>query len=166
MNFTDWILISALLTIVALFLIFLAGAAIERRRYRRVVRGFSLLEMLICLFIIEAVACMALPNAKTLSAYMARNGALQRVTTVRNAAGALAVCAAQQTLCPGVAPLIPAPGVLQTQSYTYTFAGDSGAWNYTANPKVMPNRSFYADQTGLIRFSDTGVAGSNSQILQ
>lgn len=127
-------------------------------------RGFSLLELLVVMFVVEILAAAAFPNTHQIDLYMKRRVALQQVQRVRDAQSALAICAASNQPCSGVAALIPAPGAIRSQGYTFTFTQSGAAWTYTAAPADGDAYLYFVDQTGVIRWSNGGIVNATSPI--
>ena len=133
-------------------------------------RGFSLLELLIVCAIILIIVSISMPNAAAMIRAWNNKQAYQRISTVSNAVAALAICNAAHQSCPGVAPLIPYQGTMQTTTYTYIYNAnywDQGSWwSYVAIPIDPTGRSFYVDATGIVRYKDGGTADWNSPVYQ
>ncbi|SRR5258708_3087528 len=128
-------------------------------------QGFTLLEMMIVVLIITIIAAIAMPNAQAVMRAANSWEAKKRVIAVRDANNAVNMCAANNMSCPGVTLLVPAPGSVSTQSYTYTYDGTSTNYHFTAYPKDPGATAYYADSSGLIRCA-TGTATVGSPICQ
>lgn len=85
-------------------------------------RGFSVLELVIAMFVATTLLAMALPNAQTLTRYAQRRQALTQVQTVAQAEATLATCQAIRppVACP-IPSTIPSVGSLTTGGYQFTF---------------------------------------------
>ena len=152
-------------------------------------KGLSLIELLIVVAIILIIAAIAIPNL--LKARISANES-SAVGTVRTISTATVQYSAQ---CPNlgfpanVTVLGPGPGdctgagiidaVLVTNTKSgYNFAYAAGAANaagvittytYNANPinrGITGQRSFYLDQTGVIRYNQTAAAAAGDLALQ
>jgi prepilin-type N-terminal cleavage/methylation domain-containing protein len=130
--------------------------------------GFSLLELMICCLIVTILASIVAPSPVAVKRMMDGRGARNRVQAVRDANLALAICNANKVSCPGVAPIIPADGTVTVAgTYTYSYSTNGAWWTFSAWPAVPAgNRSYYADSTGILRYSDTTVADWASPQLQ
>ena len=153
-------------------------------------KGFSLIELLIVVAIILIIAAIAIPNL--LKARISANES-SAVGTVRTISTATVRYAAQ---CPNlgfpaaVANLGPGAGDCGAAAIVdqvlvggtksgYNFVYAPGAANpagvvttYTYNADPIPprgvsgQRSFYLDQTGVIRYNQTAAAGPGDLALQ
>ena len=127
--------------------------------------GFGLIELLVALAIFGVLASLAVPNSVELVRYELRHQALVQVRMVRNAEAQLAICAAQNLPCPGVAAQIPTQGSVTTGGYVYVFAANGPMWSYTAAPIAEPNSSYYTDESGSIHVDDNGGTATNASPL-
>jgi type IV pilus assembly protein PilA len=151
---------------------------------RRRDKGFSLIELLIVVAIILIIAGMAIPNllrskigpneASAVASLRTLNDACVMYSTTYGgypaALGNLATATAQNTQASSAAAdMIPpdlATGTKSGYLFTYTKgetdpAGNVLTYSITAVPVVSGTtgqRSFYTDQSGLIRASSNGAA--------
>jgi prepilin-type N-terminal cleavage/methylation domain-containing protein len=144
-------------------------------------RGFTLIELMIVIAIIAIIAAIAIPNL-----IEARKGANEA-----SAIGALRTVASAQALYQSGGKEVT--GSPQTPIYASTMAklstqglvdnvlgggtksgysfsmlgGDSNSWSCQATPSSgnSGTRSFYVDQTGVILFTNSGVAAPGSPAL-
>jgi type IV pilus assembly protein PilA len=152
-------------------------------------KGFSLIELLIVVAIILIIAAIAIPNL--LKARISVNES-SAVGTVRTISAATVQYSAQ---CPEwgfpvtVGMMGPGPGdcagagiidavVVTNTKSGYNFAYAPGAANaagaittytYNADPVnrgITGHRSFFLDQTGVIRYNPTAAAGAGDLVLQ
>jgi type IV pilus assembly protein PilA len=144
------------------------------RRHRSHEQGFSLIELLIVIAIILIILSIALPQMSKSQIYareMAAKANIKQINTVQvqyqstygqyatslsqlgppATAGAAEDAQASNLLPPGLASG-------SSNGYNYTLSGTPTGYSVIAVPKVYNNtgrRSFYSDQTGVIRESTT-----------
>jgi type IV pilus assembly protein PilA len=151
--------------------------------------GFSLIELLIVVAIILIIAAIAIPNL--LKARISANES-SAVGTMRSVSTGAVQYSAQ---CPNlgfpanVTVMGPGPGdctgagiidavvVTNTKSgYNFVYAAGAAnaagvitAYTYNADPinrGITGQRSFFLDQTGVIRYNQTAAAGAGDLALQ
>ncbi|MBN1444389.1 MAG: prepilin-type N-terminal cleavage/methylation domain-containing protein [Planctomycetes bacterium] len=128
--------------------------------------GFTLIELMIVVAIIAIIAAIAIPsllNARKAGNEASAISSLRTLTTVNEQ-----YRTRFQTYSDTLANLSNATyidsvlGAGQKSGYTFAYANPSiNTWNCTADPTdpgVTGDRYFFADQTGVIRFSATGTA--------
>jgi type IV pilus assembly protein PilA len=151
---------------------------------RRRDKGFSLIELLIVVAIILIIAGMAIPNLLRSKIQPNEASAVQSLHTLTDACvmysntyggypaalGDLATATAQNTQASSAAADLISPdlasGTKAGYLFTYTKgqtdpAGNVLTYSITAVPVVLGTtgqRSFYTDQSGLIRASASGAA--------
>ncbi len=158
-------------------------------------KGFSLIELLIVVAIILIIAAIAIPNLLRSRMAANEASAVGSVRTINTAeityssaypdvgftltlsrlAGPTATCAtggagatsAQSCLIDNVL------GAGKKSGYTFTLAGTAATpqTTYTLNADPVSRgssgqRSFYTDQTGVIRYNQTAAASSTDNPLQ
>ena len=141
-------------------------------------KGFTLVEIMIVVAIIALLAAIAIPNllrARLNANETAAMAALHTIASVCTAyhdvnytAGTSTHTYPIQLSDLGAAHNAPGPAyidpVLETgtkQGYTYTFAGAENAYTCLASPvtvNVTGERSFFVDQTGVVRWHLRGAA--------
>ena len=144
-------------------------------------KGFSLIELLIVVAIILIIAAIAIPNL--LRSRMAANeaSAVGSIRTINTSAVTYSSTYPANGYPPslgsmgGAAPCVAAPAnaclldqvlALGTKSgYTFTWIGDgatpSVGYSIVAIPTAVGGsgqRSFFSDQSGVIRYNTSGVA--------
>jgi type IV pilus assembly protein PilA len=155
------------------------------RQRRQFERGFTLIELLIVIAIILIILSIALPQMSKSRMYGQEVKAVAEIGTIQKAEvqyysefnkyGTLAQlgppssAGAQEG--PDAAGLIPA-GLASGSSggYNFTVTVTAGGFQATAVPKVFGStgkRSFYSDETGVIRENRTqDAATANSPAIQ
>lgn len=114
-----------------------------------------LLEMLVALAILMVILAAAIPNAIQILRDRQQMEAQQQVLLVFRAQSTIVICYNTPgcTPSPGLVALIPAPGNLTMNNYTYTFVyvGD-GNWSYQATPHVSGTgeTTYFINQTGVL----------------
>jgi prepilin-type N-terminal cleavage/methylation domain-containing protein len=134
--------------------------------------GFTLIELMIVVAIIAIVAAIAIPslaNARMSANEASAISSLRTLTTVgeqyRTRFG---------TYASGMAPLLGAGYIDDNlasgtkSGYDFFYAGGAATWVCLANPRfpgTSGTRYFWVNERGVIRFSDTPVAGSSDPPL-
>jgi len=125
-------------------------------------RGTALLlELLICLLILQIVFVMTAPSALQMMRFDQSQQAKKRVLQIRDAEMTLANCAAFNCNAVLVGAVIPPVGQQQIGNYTYRFETDANTWSITAIPDDPNNWAWFADQSGILR-GEVGVANASS----
>ena len=158
-------------------------------------KGFSLIELLIVVAIILIIAAIAIPNLLRARIAANEASAVESVRVINTAevsysaaysdlgfAAALSNLAGPQTICSGSSPaptsstsciLDDLVGGGTKSGYTFTAVGSGGPPNtvfaVNANPikrGQSGQRSFYSDQTGVIRANQATTATSADRPIQ
>lgn len=147
---------------------------------KRSQRGFSLIELLIVVAVILIIAAIAIPNL--LKAKIAANeaSAVSSVHAILTAEITYSASSSPSTYSPTLLDLGPgkgdyidsvlASGTKSGYNFTYATIGAApyGAFTLNADPMVRVvtgQRSFFSDQTNVIRFNDTAVAAATDPPL-
>ena len=141
-------------------------------------KGFSLIELLIVVAIILIIAAIAIPNL--LRSRMAANeasavGSLRTLNTAAvqyNTTYGIGFPAALTDLGPAATATSTAADLIDSvlasgtkSGYTFTWSGGGDTYNITGAPTTVGTtgqRTFYTDQSGVIRGDATGTADANS----
>lgn len=136
-------------------------------------RAFTLIELMVVVTVIAIVAALAVPSL--LGARKSGNeasciGSLRSLTTVneqyrtRFRSYANNMTSLETT---GYIDSVLAGG--SKSGYDFFYSGGINLWICLANPRFVGttgDRYFRADQTGVIRFSTTGVAATSDQPIE
>ena len=141
-------------------------------------KGFSLIELLIVVAIILIIAGIAIPNLLRSKMVANEASAVGSLRTLNTSVVAYFITynqfpTALSDLGPSTTPSSSAADLIDSvlastkkSGYTFTWAGNAGlSYSIVAAPTsagVTGQRSFYTDQTGVIRVNSSGTAGSSS----
>jgi type IV pilus assembly protein PilA len=141
-------------------------------------KGFSLIELLIVVAIILIIAAIAIPNLLRSKMAAHEASAVGSMRTLNTSAVAYSITYGSYPLTiaalgPSTTPTSTAADLIDSvlaggtkSGYTFTWTGNAGL-SYTlagapTSPGVTGQRTFYTDQTGVIRANASGTAGSAS----
>ena len=136
--------------------------------------GFSWVELLVVLGILSIIAAIAIPRLHEAEISGNESAAASSVRTIVTAQTAFYVTCgnglyASNLQALNIATLIDT--VLASgykEGYSYNCTGGADTFTVTASPQVVGEtgrKYFYADESGVIRFSEDGPADSSSQVL-
>ncbi len=142
-------------------------------RMRSSREGFTLIELMIVVAIIAIIAAIAIPsllNARKSANEASAISSLRTIVTVneqyrtrfQSYPANLAALEAQGYIDSNL-------GSGSKSGYDFFLGGGSAAWVCLANPRFpgdTGDRYFFADQTGVIRFSTSGVAGGSDPPIE
>jgi type II secretory pathway pseudopilin PulG len=127
--------------------------------------GYSLLEALVALLLINLLLCMAAPVAVQMARFEKMKSAKARVQIVSRAQAEIVRCersseTATVLMCDK--SFLP-QGTVVIDQYLYTFVVTGNSWAYTAIPRDPENVAFYVDESGVLR-SAKGTANIDSPV--
>jgi type II secretory pathway pseudopilin PulG len=117
--------------------------------------GFALLlELMITCMVTTILMAMAVPAFMQMRAATYQEAAESQVRTIGRAQAAVALCSVSNCSAQAVVGLIPAPGTVQMQGYSFVMVGGAN-WTYTAVPlsTAAGHYQFYVDQSETVRCS-------------
>jgi prepilin-type N-terminal cleavage/methylation domain-containing protein len=137
-------------------------------------QGFTLIELMIVVAIIAIIAAIAIPsllNARKAGNEASAISSLRTLTTVNEqyrtrfrdpAAGIGYTDSLANLLAAGYIDDVLGTGAKSGYTFTYVLTNEN-EWNCTASPQALAttgDRSFFVDQTGVIRGWDANVNGN------
>ena len=137
-------------------------------------RGFSWIELLVVLVIMGIIAAIAIPRLHEAEMSGNESAAISSLRTIVTAQVAYNITSGTGNYSSDLATLSNATlidSVLGTgikEGYVYTCTGNEDFFVVTAAPQVPEQtgrRYFFADQSGVIRYSTDGPATVSSQAL-
>jgi prepilin-type N-terminal cleavage/methylation domain-containing protein len=120
-----------------------AEALVNRPRVKAA--GFTLLEMMVVLAIITIIVSIAAPNPQTVLQQLRQHQAYTETQQVQQLEVTAANCAANKQPCASINNLLPKPGTMTYQGYSFTFAQSDQFWSYTATPTNAGWVTYYTD---------------------
>jgi type II secretory pathway pseudopilin PulG len=127
--------------------------------------GYSLLEALMALLLINILLCMAAPFAVQMARFEKMKSAKARVKLVSQAQAEIALCVRSRETATALLcnkSFLP-QGTMVIGQYFYTFIVTGNSWTYTAIPRDREDSAFYVDETGVLR-SAKGTANMDSPV--
>jgi prepilin-type N-terminal cleavage/methylation domain-containing protein len=130
-------------------------------------RGFTLVEIMIVVAIIALLAAIAIPNLLRARLNANESAAIAAMQTLSTAAQSyrsanpgypVNLFALSSDTPPYIDSVL---GSGAKQGYSFTLAGATNSFNATASPVATGttgSRSFYVDQSGVVRFSASSAA--------
>ncbi len=137
-------------------------------------KGFSWIELLVVFVIMSIIAAIAIPRLHEAEMSGNESAAISSLRTIVTAQVAYNITSGTGNYSPDLATLANATlidSVLGTgikEGYVYTCTGSDNFFVVTAapqEPEQTGRRYFFADQSGVIRFSTDGPATVSSQAL-
>ena len=135
--------------------------------------GFTLVELMIVVAIIAIIAAIAIPSLQESRKSAIESAAIQALRTMvtANEQYRLRYGEYADPLYALTLEHVPQfqPGNIVLQEYDQGYTTNGTNWwmpIWPVNPGVTADRSFYADSSGVIRYSLTGVASSTSPPLE
>jgi len=137
-------------------------------------QGFSLIELLIVVAVIGIIAAIAVPNLMQSKAAANEASAISSVRTIVTAQITYSATQGNGAYAPdlatlqGVGLIDAALGSGAKDGYNFATAGTGTTFTVTASPQTpgtTGNRSFFADQTAVIRYAVGAGAGAGSPPL-
>ena len=137
-------------------------------------RGFSWIELLVVLAIMAVIASIAIPRLHEAEISGNESAAASSIRTIVTAQVAFYVTAGRGYYSTDLTTLSNATlidSVLASgikEGYSYTCSGSGSTFTVTASPLVpgeTGRKYYYADQSGVIRFSSNGPATAESPAL-
>ncbi len=135
-------------------------------------QGFTLIELMIVVAIIAIIAAIAIPSL--LAARISGNEA-SAISSLRTLSTVSEQYRSRFGTYGADLPTIEAAGYIdnvlgagQKSGYDFVLTGTATAWDCTADP-VTPGRTgeryFFCDESGVIRFSTSGTAGTGDPAI-
>jgi len=130
--------------------------------------GFSLVELLIVVSIITIIAAVAVPSLISSKVAANESSAISSVRTITTAQFTYAATLGSGTYSAdlptlqGASLIDNALGGGSKDGYNFTTSSGADTFTVTAvpvDPGVTGERGFFSDQTGVIRYNDSGAAG-------
>ena len=137
-------------------------------------KGFSWIELLVVLSILGVIAAIAIPRLHEAEISGNESAAASSIRTIVTAHTAYSVTSGRSGYASSLQELANATlidtvlGSGMKQGYSYTSTGAGNKFVVTAAPLVVGEtgrKYYYADESGVIRFSEDGPANESSQVL-
>jgi type IV pilus assembly protein PilE len=134
--------------------------------------GLTIIEFMIVVAVLAVIIAIAIPsfiNARKASAESSAKTRLRSTVTLSEQYRGRFGTYANGLPAMITSGLTPDYDTNPASAYIFTYSGSSFTWAMNGNPRFPGNTGdnyFYADQTGVIRFSPIGPADANSQPIE
>ena len=137
-------------------------------------KGFSLIELLIVVAVIAIIGAVTIPNLIKARASANESSAISSVRAIVSAQSTFIATTGNGSYAANLGALATAGLIDQAlgsgvkDGYNFTSTGSGTTFTVSASPithDVSGNRGFFSDETGVIRFDNSGTATASSTPL-